>query len=180
MVIGGLDVVSWTDEVGLNVPVRARLALALDLIDRYAPRLGARLRRDVLGIALYPAGGTSFNVKARTVVLDVRWCMYGTIEEVASSLIHEATHARCTALGVRYLGKERREEALCLRQEIAFADLLEPGQLQPPSLDALDRPWWTPKKRAARMDEAMKILGLPVTPLRWIGRVLRFLRGGGW
>jgi hypothetical protein len=180
MVIGGLDVVSWTDEVGLNVPVRARIALALDLINRFAPRLGARLRRDVRGIALYPAGGTNFNVKARTVVLDVRWCMYGTIEEVASSLIHEATHARCRALGVRYQGKERREEALCLRQEIAFAELLEPGQLQPPSLDSLDRAWWTRDKRQARIDEAIKVLGLPVTPVRFIARLSLFLRGGGW
>ena len=154
--IGGLRIVAWTNDVGLNVPLRTRLALALELIDRYGPRLGARLRHDVKGIVCYPAGGTNFKVSSRTITLDIRWSMIGTIEDLALTLVHEATHARCRALGVRYRGKQHRSEELALRQEIAFADLLDPGYARPPS----------------------EVLGLPKAPFRALRRVTRFLRGG--
>jgi hypothetical protein len=168
VVIGGLTVVSW-DEGGLNVLLRARLALALELIDRYDPRLGARLRRDVGGIWFIPAGNTHWNTGVRAVALDLRYATRGTIEDLALTLVHEATHARHHALGVRYRGKEPRAEASCIRAAMAFADRLEPGQMSRPSLDALVEPWWTPEKRDSKVAEAHKILDIPP----FLSRILR-------
>lgn len=156
--VGGLPVFMWTDDVGLNVPLRARLALALELIDRRAPRFGARLRRDVKAIVFHPAGGTHLDVLMRAIALDLRWAMQESIENLALTLVHEATHARCRSLGVRYRGKQHREESLCLRAAIEFADLVDPGHVRPPSLDALDNPWWTREKQRARTIEALRIV----------------------
>lgn len=114
----------------------------------------------------------------RAIALDLRWTIVESIEELALTMVHEATHARCRALGVRYQGKQRREEALCLREAIAFADLLDPGQVVAPSLESLNDPWWTKEKREALATEAMKILGLPAAPFRILRRVATALRGG--
>jgi hypothetical protein len=176
--IGGLEVVS-SKALGLNVPLRARLALALELIDRYAPRLGARLRRDVGGIAFFEAGGTHWDPRMRAIVLDSRWAMASTIERLALTLVHEATHARCTSLGARYKGKERREETLCRRQEIAFADLLDPDQVRRPSFDSLNEPWWTRSAIDERLSEAVDVMGLPPAPFRLLRRVTNALGRGG-
>lgn len=165
---------------GLNVPLRARLALALELIDHYAPRFGARLRRDVKAIIVEPAGGTHFSVRMRVIQLDARWSIHGRIEDLALTLVHEATHARCRSLGVGYRGKERRSEALCLRAEAAFADLLEADQVPRPSLDALDKPWWTVEENERRFVDAMKVLGQSEALTQVLARRLRkrALRGG--
>jgi hypothetical protein len=58
MGIGGMNVFTSNDsDMGRAVAVRARLGLALELIDQYAPRVGARLRRDVVAIFLWRVGG---------------------------------------------------------------------------------------------------------------------------
>jgi hypothetical protein len=161
VVIGGLTVVPWDDD-GLNLLLRARLALALELIDRYDPRLGTRLRRDVRGIWFIPAGNTHWRRAMRVIALDLRWETLDTIEDLALTLVHEATHARHAALGVRYEGKQARAEAACIRASMEFADRLEPGQVSDrPSLDALEDPWWTREKFAKKVAEAHKIMGMP-------------------
>jgi hypothetical protein len=161
VVIGGLTVVSWEYD-GLNVLLRARLALALELIDRYDPRLGRRLRRDVRGIWIIPAWRTHWNIRTRAIALDLRRETRNTVEDLAVTLVHEATHARHHALGVQYDGKQARAEAACIRASMEFADRLGPGQVSyRPSLDALDDPWWTPEKHAAQAAEADEILGIP-------------------
>jgi hypothetical protein len=45
-----------------------------------------------------------------------------TLEEIASTIVHEATHARLERWGISYDEKQRsRVEAICLRRELNVA-----------------------------------------------------------
>lgn len=54
---------------------------------------------------------------------------YNRPEEIALIIIHEATHARLTRLGIGYDEAIRsRVEAICHRRELSFAKLLDDDQ----------------------------------------------------
>jgi hypothetical protein len=180
MVIGGMKVFTANDsDMGRAVAVRARLGLALELIDQYAPRVGARLRRDVGAIFLWRVGGTSYNPYSRTIFVDLRRGMEGELEELAISLVHEATHARQMAMGLRKLRRsnnlERRMEAHAVAASVAFADRLPPGRWRKPTLADLDLEWWTLDNREARLTRDMKEIGVSAGPLRIMVGALRML-----
>jgi hypothetical protein len=61
-----------------------------------------------------------------------------TAADVASSLIHEARHARLERLGFRYSAERRvRLETLCTRAEIAFAERLPDADIRVGALKAV-------------------------------------------
>jgi hypothetical protein len=180
MAIGGMNVFTANDsDMGRAVAVRARLGLALELIDQYAPRVGARLRRDVIAIFLWRVGGTSYNPYPRMILVDLRWGMIGEFGDLAISLVHEATHARQMAMGLRKLrrgeGLERRMEAHAVAESIAFADRLPPGTWRKPTLADLDKEWWTLENREARLTKDVKEIGLSARPLRMVAGAMRML-----
>ena len=179
MRVGGVDVVTnFGADIGRAAAVRARIGLALELIDHYAPRVGACLRRDVVAIFLWRAGGSSYNSAMRTITLDLRWSMAGVVEDLAMTLVHEATHARQFALGVRTRPQGellRRVESHALAETIAFSERLPPGPGAKPSVASLDTQWWTWDKKAARTMEGLEDAGFPAGPFRVFGRALRLL-----
>lgn len=180
MVIGGMNVFTSDDsDMGRAVALRARLGLALDLIDQYAPRIGVRLRRNVVAIFLWRVGGTSYNPYTRVILVDVRWGMIGELEDLALSLVHEATHARQMTMGLRKLrrgkGLERRMEAHAVAASIAFADRLPPGRWRKPTLADLDKKWWTLENLEARLTKDVKEIGVPAEAIRMVAGAMRML-----
>lgn len=163
MTIGGVEVVTSSDaDIGRTAAVRARLGPALELIDHTTRRLGARLRQDVTAIYLSRVGGISYDPYMQVIVLDVRSGMVGEVEDLAISLVHEATHARQMTMGVRKRpGEElqRRLEARAVAASIAFAEHLPPGTWRKPTLADLEKQWWTLERRQERVIEAAEELG---------------------
>jgi len=181
MTIGGMNVVTSGDaEIGRTAAVRARLGLALELIDETTPRLGARMRHDLNAIYLARNGGIGYNPYVRVINLDVRSGMQGEVEDLALCLVHEATHARQAAMGVakKPNGKlEARMEAHAVAESIAFANRLPPGTWHRPTVADLDTKWWTWENRSTRITEAMREANLPgLGVVMWIIRTLRMLR----
>lgn len=177
MTIGGMNVLTVNAEMGRETTVRVRLALALQLIDEIAPRVGVRLRRDVDAIVLWRSGGTAFSPATRAIVLDIGWSMMGTVEDLALSLVHEATHARQCAMGVPVWrrGLQGRLEAHAIAESIDFADALPPGLWTKPSLASVEIEWWTPEKKTARLQVAAEDAGMSPRGFRIMARVARLL-----
>jgi len=174
--VHGMSVINvLATDSGLAVATLARLRLAIELIDRLAPRVGTRLRQDVVAILLTPAGGTHYNVGSRAIGLDVRWAMSNGVEQLALTLVHEATHARHRSMGVgkRIRDRDRRMEAHCIAQQIEFAKRLPPGPWEAPTLGALDTPWWTGRARAGRIEELTRQQGISAWPFTWFARLRR-------
>jgi hypothetical protein len=108
-----------------------RIAAALDLIAEHAPRNYRRLREDVAALVVerFPCRGAFFP-DTRECLVELTFAVNPrhTLAEIASSIVHEATHARvwrrCGALPVRM---RPREERLCRRAELEFGLALPAG-----------------------------------------------------
>jgi hypothetical protein len=107
---------------------------ALLLIKQWSPLHYSRVRRDLARIWIYITPGARAHYSARldACVLDERWVTNSIVEELASMIIHEASHARLEHLGIDYKEEERsRIEKFCFRRQLAFvAKLPDSKELQ--------------------------------------------------
>jgi len=104
----------------------ARVEEALLLIGQHSPLNYARIARELdrIWVALSFHGLAYHERALKACVLDERFLNdpATTIARIASTIVHEATHARLERYGIEY-GEELRTriEAICFRRELAFA-----------------------------------------------------------
>jgi hypothetical protein len=75
-------------------------------------------------VLLLPNARSCYYGSLRACLVDVRFVLLETttLEEIASTIVHEATHARLERWGISYDEKQRsRVEAICLRRELNVA-----------------------------------------------------------
>ncbi len=72
-------------------------------------------------VRLLPSYRAHYDRTLDACVIDERFLETVTREQIASTIVHEATHARLDRWGIRYEEKDRsRIEAICLRRELNF------------------------------------------------------------
>jgi hypothetical protein len=117
-----------------------------------------------------------------------------TVEQIASTIVHEATHARLERYGIGYKEEQRAKiEAICFRRELAFAVRVpDSAELQqgiarclewyPANPDQFSDARFQERHRAGGI-EALRYLGTPdwliraiLVPLPIIWRARRLLR----
>jgi hypothetical protein len=109
-----------------------RVEDALRMIRTHDPRRYQRVRRDLdrIWVRVQIAGNRGlYNSALRACELDLRYLIRSEVQptDIASTIVHEATHARLYRLG--YPESLRvRIEAACRRQEQAFSERLPPLQ----------------------------------------------------
>jgi hypothetical protein len=115
-------------------PALRRVEDALRLIKQHNPlhysRVLHHLERVWVNVAI--AATACYEQSIGACVLDERFVLSDTttLERIASTIIHEATHARLEHWGIRYEEDMRsRIEAICFRRELAFAMRLPDGAL---------------------------------------------------
>jgi hypothetical protein len=152
-----------------------RVEEALSLIKKYDRRRYDRLIRDLerVWVQLIPGGIAHFDSSIWACVLDPRHVLNhaNSTERIASSIVHEATHARLWRRGIRYQEDLRsRVEAVCFRSERAFAAKLPNGEQMREqaerSLAAYASPeYWTDeafrKRRHEGSIETLRYLQMP-------------------
>ena len=106
-----------------------RVEGALLLIKQHSPLDYARITRELeriwVDLVLYGLG--EYRHSLRACILDERYVAdpATTVEQIASTIVHEATHARLERYGIEYEEQRRaRIEAICFRRERAFASHL--------------------------------------------------------
>lgn len=73
--------------------------------------------------------GASYRESLGACLLDERYVANSTLEQIASTIVHEATHARLARCGIKYEEKLRsRIEAVCMRRELALVARLPDGK----------------------------------------------------
>lgn len=111
--------------------VLERLRLALELIGTYAPRRLRRLQQDITGFVVqrFPCRG-AFLPQERECLVELTFTVnprHG-VEEIAASIVHEATHARIArCCGPLPEAMRAREERICRKAEFDFGRLLPGG-----------------------------------------------------
>jgi hypothetical protein len=114
--------------IGSNDPRHlTRLESALRLVQQNSPLHYARIRRDLerVWVDLLPHAAAEYHRSINACVFDERYFSdpQTSVEELASTIVHEATHARLERHGILYEEARRtRIEAVCCRRELAFAD----------------------------------------------------------
>jgi hypothetical protein len=117
-------------------PALRRVEAALQLIKRHDMLSYSRITRnlDRIWVRLIPSAEAHYERSLNACVLDERYVLGEgmTLEKLASTIVHEATHARLEGWGISYVeGRRSRIEAICLRRELSFvAELPDSESLQ--------------------------------------------------
>lgn len=182
--IDGLWVGTWESA---PQPGLRRVEDALCLIKRHGPLHYSRVIQSLerVWVSLLPTGRACYERSLKGCVLDERYVLdeTTTLERIATTIIHEATHARLESWGINYDEKQRaRIEAICFRRELAFAaNLPDCAQLQEELVRTLN--WFVAnpdyfsdasfRERDTQGEiEALRYVGAP----DWLVRVLLKLR----
>ena len=98
---------------------------ALSLIAEVDPRRLQRISSDLRRILVLPAAKAHLWERSLTCVIPQSLVERDSASLVALRVVHEATHARLTRAGVRFLPERiYRMEVLCVQEEIRLASLL--------------------------------------------------------
>src|SRR5262245_15937784 len=184
--IDGLLVGTWESDAKAD-EVLSRVEGALGLIKTYDRIRYERLVLDLerVRVWLLPGGSGSYKNALRSCELDSRYVLAETssLEMIASTIVHEATHARLMRRGIGYETELRaRVEAVCARRERAFAAKLPNGGQVGESAEralefcAADDGYWSDtaieERHVEGSIEAMRHLGVP----DWLVRVFPIFR----
>ena len=112
----------------------AKISAAMDLIRNRQPYRYSRIRRDVGRIWVWGTIGFAgqWIDELRLCQLNEQYVLslHTSTEDLAATIIHEATHARLRRCGIGYDEPIRgRVERLCAKAEIQFAKCLPNGAL---------------------------------------------------
>jgi hypothetical protein len=107
-------------------PALTRVEAALQLIKHHNPLHYSRVihRLERIWVHLLPSGAAIYDRSLKACIFDERYVLAETmtLEQIASTIVHEATHAGLEQWGITYDEKRRpRIEAICLRRELNFA-----------------------------------------------------------
>jgi len=180
----------WVGGLEATSPGWSRLEQSLQLIKAHDPLRYRRILRDLerVWVRLLVEGLGSFNQALSACQLDERFVLAETTspEEIAATIVHEATHARLMRCRIGYPEELRaRVEAVCFRRELAFsAKLPNGGQVREQAelrLEHTSPDYWTNESFRDRHDpsaaDALKYLGVPNWLIRVILVTAPFIRG---
>jgi hypothetical protein len=129
------------------------------------------------GCFSFPGGRAQFDCSIWACKLDPRYILDKTKspEQIAASIVHEATHARLWRRGIEYQENLRsRVEAVCVRRERAFATKIPNGEHIRQQADSklatcADQDYWTNEAFRARHEKGVsKIIAHAGSPDWWV------------
>jgi hypothetical protein len=155
-------------------PCLDRVEGALHLIRDCDPLNYSRVLKylDRIWVRLIPSAQAHYERQLNACVFDERFVLSETAEEIASTIIHEATHARLERWGITYDEKIRRRiEAICIRRQLDFVSKLSGGEKLREDLSAAlnwcfeDHDYFSAARFSERNDqgniELLRHLGMP-------------------
>ena len=163
-------------------PALRRVEDALQLIKRYDTLNYFRITRNLnrIWVHLLPSAQAHYDPSLNACALDERYVLNETmtLERIASTIVHEATHARLEGWGIQYLEAMRiRIESICLRRELNFLAKLpdsEPWQdeivralewcASDPDFYSDKNFWWRHQEGEV---ETLRYLNVPNWLIRW-------------
>lgn len=140
-------------------PALRRVEEALQLIKRHDLLSYSRVTRglDRIWVHVIPSGRAHYDPSLNACVIDERYALPETtsIAMLASTIVHEATHARLHSWGVAYVEEKRaRIEEICLQRELKFlARLPDSKPLQEEVVSITD---WVAKDRDYLSDASFR------------------------
>lgn len=169
----GLQLVDASDRAHTD-PAFPRVLRALELISKQDPKRYARLHRDLKRILVFTETGPEYWPELRACVLNRRSVDQESAIGLATTIVHEATHARLWHAGHRYPEHLRaRVEQICTRAEVGFLRTI-PGTeaLVERVVERSTEEWWSEDALTKRYAEKLGAVGAP----RWVVNLFQRLR----
>jgi hypothetical protein len=161
----------------------ARVEQSLMLIKQYDPVGYRRLHRNIERIWIAPllAARGEFNFSSRRCDLDYRFVKSSEPDMIASTIVHEATHAHPCMRKLGYAEARRyRIERICMRRQLAFAARLPDSAKIREHLErnlALAPAFWrTESLKRMQVESGITTLRAQKVP-EWLIRLILMLRG---
>ena len=162
----------WSANSGDLPLAKDRIVSALALLSATWPRWLHRTRPYAARIQVRRiiAYAGEWHRESRQVDLDHDYvCAEGRdAADIASTIVHEFTHARIDAAGIRYGPATRiRIERACVRQQIAFTTRLPPSEANDRLAAGLRKQWerapelWSSAAAEERFERAGRAVGMP-------------------
>lgn len=156
---GGLSVGVAADTNAKRRRAAQKINDALLILGKLAPCALSRARGDMAGILSAGLGGNGeigrWERGPRLCVLDLQHVLDESPEEIAATIVHEATHARIMKMGIGYGERiRRRVEMVCNRAMIRLAKKMPSSREREAIVcgcrEAMELPWahWSDEKRA--------------------------------
>lgn len=168
---GGLSVCAFAiDDQEVEQAV-AKLTTALETLRECDPRRFRTARRVLERIVVSPVYGNSYDHSLRTCFVDAGFLAKQSLQAIAATIVHEATHARFEQRGIEYLTEHRaRLERACVREQIRYlegAGEVELARAYSARLEEMqDAPWWTDEALKKAKQDRLSKHGIP----RWLIR----------
>jgi hypothetical protein len=164
--------------------LKNKVATALHLIKTHTPKYYARVQQfipNILFSGAYPSQAVYISdLKLCDISFEFALAEGTTTEQMAMTLVHEATHGYLQSRGVIYEEERRAQiERICVRAEIAFASRLpQAGELVPAARQRLDYgpEYWTNASFIKRQAEFAAKVGIP----RFLIRLLQRIQSRRW
>jgi len=152
-----------------------KVGRSLELIRTFDACRFERIRRQLDRIALVPRGGEYVDTAIRTYFMDVPTLSGRDDAYLATKIVHESTHIRIAACGIRTTERNRsRVEHICINQQLAFAARLPSPQRDEVSAlveAAAATRWWETESGADRILEQIEAYGAPKMLISWARRL---------
>ncbi len=147
------------DGIGMRAQ---RVAHALSLIAAVDERRLERMRRLAKRIIIVPVVGTDGEYwhRQRALVLGEPHADHAPLEQIAMTLVHEATHARLSKAGIGYDARIRhRVERACIGEELAFARRLPNPEawVELAGAKRVDPEYWSDDQKQQRRVRALPL-----------------------
>ena len=126
-----------------------KITAALELVDAYMSFVLRHASRDIRCILVRPGYPARYWEYTKVVVIDDSLVQTRQASTIASIIVHEATHARYHARGIRWTRADAtRIEHRCIGRQVGFVDRLPRSQF--PNADQFiselreiaKDPWW--------------------------------------
>jgi hypothetical protein len=159
--VDGIRVVSLANRADSDLAM-SQIPEALFVVRDASPPVYRRIKRYVRQILVWPAS-YSAALRPGTVQLSTAHLSIEDPLELASVLVHEATHLLINAWRVDSKRNADRVERLCVKEQTEVLRKCGPvGLVMADMFDQrLGDPWWTNEARAKITDESLRDLGLP-------------------
>jgi hypothetical protein len=127
----------WTEISGFKISVfptvgnddaeaaRGKVIDALEQLMMFDFRRYGQCEHYMPWIMIRPARRSHYDIDAGICMLDLADALLGSPAGIAAVLVHEATHARLSFRGIRYVPRlQARIENICVAEELAFVNRL--------------------------------------------------------
>jgi hypothetical protein len=151
----------------------SKLTSAIGVVREIQPWRYSQLQRYVCRVIIIPDGGQMYDFDLKACMFDVPFVDRCDVATLAGALVHETTHARLDAIGIRHRSADRpRIEQLAVRAQAHFLRAAGADDTPEATIAGTGPEWWDHDAMLRRRLQQLRGFGAPQCLLRLYRRLV--------